>query len=131
MPPVKKLSKPKRPLSGYNLFYRYKRAKVIEAATALKSSSAELTNDEIRAIITCPPGLEGISVDHPIYTTLTQEQIDTLRANNIRTALEGKLFPNENARNRLHRKVHGMGFVEMGKLMRETWSSIDQLAKEV
>eukprot|EP00585_Thalassiosira_rotula_P004918 CAMPEP_0196148366 /NCGR_PEP_ID=MMETSP0910-20130528/27577_1 /TAXON_ID=49265 /ORGANISM="Thalassiosira rotula, Strain GSO102" /LENGTH=519 /DNA_ID=CAMNT_0041411049 /DNA_START=18 /DNA_END=1577 /DNA_ORIENTATION=- len=45
--------------------------------------------------------------------------------------MEGKLFPNENARNRLHRKVHGMGFVEMGKTMRDMWGNIDEVTKEV
>lgn len=45
--------------------------------------------------------------------------------------MEGKIFPNENARNRLHRKVHGIGFVEMGKVMRETWSELDVFSKGV
>ncbi|EJK69736.1 hypothetical protein THAOC_08975, partial [Thalassiosira oceanica] len=33
--------------------------------------------------------------------------------------------------NRLHRKVHGIGFVEMGKVMRETWSELDVFSKGV
>ena len=75
------------------------------------------------------PGLEQTPTQ--IVASLSAEQIKEVRSLAIRNALEGKIFPNENARNRLHRKVHGIGFVEMGKVMRETWSELDGFSKGV
>jgi len=134
------LTKPKRPLSGYNLFYRYKRNKVLDATVnqsnaCLQKTSPTPKEDKanlilIRSIITSLPGLEGISQDHAIWS-FPAPRVNELRASNVRAAMEGKLFPNENTRNRLHRKVHGMGFVEMGKIMRDMWAGADRFTKTV
>lgn len=75
------------------------------------------------------PGLEQTPFQS--VASLSAEQIDEVRSLAIQNAMEGKIFPNENTRNRLHRKVHGMGFVEMGKVMRETWSELDVFSKGV
>mmetsp|Transcript_26992 Transcript_26992/g.46027 ORF Transcript_26992/g.46027 Transcript_26992/m.46027 type:complete len:500 (+) Transcript_26992:158-1657(+) len=123
--------KPKRPLSGYNLFYRYKRNKILEATAGPgKNLEEKATNALIHSVLIALPGLEGVPPVHAIWT-FPPNAINELRASNIRVAMQGKLFPNENARNRLHRKVHGMGFVEMGKTMREMWGGMDAFTKEV
>ncbi|EJK58036.1 hypothetical protein THAOC_21867 [Thalassiosira oceanica] len=118
-------TKPKRPLSGYNLFYRYKRNSILTHISATDDDSAA----SIQRVITTLPGLE--QTPPQIAASLSAEQIKEVRSLAIRNAMEGKIFPNENARNRLHRKVHGIGFVEMGKVMRETWSELDVFSKGV
>lgn len=109
------LSKPKRPLSGYNLYYRYKRNKILEATAHLNCNDGDDHDDDgskaaiIRDVIAAMPGLEGVRPDHESLRGLSPQAVDELRATTIRREMEGKLFPNENARNRVHRKVHGMG----------------------
>ncbi|KAL7553438.1 hypothetical protein ACHAWF_016715 [Thalassiosira exigua] len=131
--------RPKRPLSGYNLFYRYKRNKVLEELARPPSrrdlgrpgsSSADAEAAAIDGILRATPGLEGHPPHHPVWT-LAPQQVDEYRGAVIRREMEGKIFPNENARNRLHRKVHGMGFVEMGRVMRDAWASVDGFTKEL
>jgi len=116
------LPKPKRPLSGYNLYYRYKRIKILEATSHFNDDETTSINDDSKAIvikniIMCLPGLESIPRHDTMY--LPKESIDELRASKIRLVMSDKLLPNENTRSRLHRKLHGMGFVEMGTIMRE------------
>ena len=116
------LPKPKRPLSGYNLYYRYKRIKILEATSNFNDDTTSNNDDSksivIKNIIMCLPGLESIPRHDTMY--LPKESIDELRASKIRLVMTGdKLLPNENTRSRLHRKLHGMGFVEMGTIMRE------------
>ncbi|KAL7526873.1 hypothetical protein ACHAXR_001688, partial [Thalassiosira sp. AJA248-18] len=105
--------------------------KILEAtAQSSSSTSADDEKTTINNVITALPGLEGFPPDHSAWS-LPPQSLNEFRASNIRSAMEGKLFPNENARNRLHRKVHGMGFVEMGKVMRDMWAGIDGFTKEV
>ena len=116
------LPKPKRPLSGYNLYYRYKRIKILEATSNYDNETTSTNDDSksivIKNIIMCLPGLESIPRHDTMY--LSKESIDELRASKIRLVMTGdKLLPNENTRSRLHRKLHGMGFVEMGTIMRQ------------
>jgi len=126
-------TKPKRPLSGYNLFYRYKRIKVLEATVHPNNRNDDDDNNStiIHDVLTATAGLEDKHSNSRAGDTLPSASMDELRVANIRATMEGKLFPNENARNRLHRKVHGMGFVEMGKTMRDMWGNIDKVTKEV
>lgn len=131
--------KPKRPLSGYHLFHRYKRNMVLNATThslnninCLNSNATTGIDFEstIRNIIAALPGLEGIPSDHVIWT-LSPANINELRASNIRIAMEGKLFPSEIKRK--HRKVHvhGLGLFGMNKIMNEMWARVDGFTKQV
>ena len=129
---IPNLKRPKRPLSGYNLFYRYKRVKVLEAIATFDDSTTDTDESAIiRSIITCLPGLE----DHTISSSEQEEfssdddALNSIRGSIIRDVMKGRIFPNENAHFRLHRKVHGMGFVEMGAIMRKMWSNVDEYSK--
>jgi len=131
---MKKAKKPKRPLSGYNLFYRYKRIKVMELTAYLSSAVGKHTSfkmDEatlIRNIIMCVPGLENTTDTE--LSSLSQTEINNLRSSKICSVMTGdKLFPNENKRDRVHKRSHGLGFVEMCTITRDAWNSIDQFIK--
>ena len=129
------LKRPKRPLSGYNLYYRYKRMKILEATAHFKEDGNDNKDEApskstiIRNTIKCLPGLE--STPNDVIVNLPPQDIDNLRGSNIRLVLDGKIFPNENARSRIHRKVHGIGFVEMGSIMRDMWANVDDYTKRV
>ena len=114
-------NKPKRPLSAYNLFYRYKRAKVLEAHKLGNDTNKDAT---IR-LVTCTPGLEDYAPEETLSTTMTQSQLDELSRTEIRSALLNNLSPND-TRKRVHRKSHGaMSFLEMNKIMVASWKNID------
>ena len=119
-------TKPKRPLSGYNLFYRYKRNLVVEVTSRPNHDNEAI----IRSVLATPPGLEGVPPASPLLC-LPVARLNEFRVAAIRNAMQGKLFANENAQTRVHCKVHGIGFVEMGKMMRQTWGQADKLTKEV
>ena len=113
--------KPKRPLSGYNLYYRYKRNRVLAASSRLHlaQSTSGLSDEQARAeeartiaaVLAAVPGMEGGPPDHVLWSA-SAEELNELRGATIRREMEGKLLPNDRARERQHRKVHGMGFVE-------------------
>ncbi|KAL9178642.1 hypothetical protein ACHAXT_001980 [Thalassiosira profunda] len=128
-------AKPKRPLSAYNLFYRYKRQKVLAAI-----ARGGATRASVLKIIEKPPGLEDVddrALDHVespsgqmIVTCLGAPAAPRRAA--IRTAMEGRLLPRD-TRARSHRKDAMMGllsFVELGKIMNASWKSCDAVARE-
>mmetsp|Transcript_12659 Transcript_12659/g.22724 ORF Transcript_12659/g.22724 Transcript_12659/m.22724 type:complete len:391 (-) Transcript_12659:154-1326(-) len=130
-------NRPKRPLSAYNLFYRYKRAKMIEAQNQIDSGSNNHgTNSNQRAIIcqlvTMTPGLE--SYPPAIWGIIPRVRLDEIRRNNIRLALEQHLLAKD-TKNRLHRKSDNGGFqltfVEMNKIMGSSWKATDDFTKAV
>ena len=77
----KKMERPKRPLSAYNLFYRFKRDKILEAF----KNGGEDSKEAIDHLIMAVPGLED--VPSSIVTNMTPEQVQELRRSEIRSAL--------------------------------------------
>jgi hypothetical protein len=117
------VKKSKRPLTPYNLFYRFKRAKILQAC-----SKGALDRGSTRELIAAPPGLED----------LTPLQLRALRPNDaysisrgvIREELQGNLLPFEGKRS--HRKTHGaMSFLEMGQMMCDQWKLVDSSIKAI
>ena len=127
--------KPKRPLSAYNLYYRYKRTKVLKAADTFQLDNTEDNKDDITkkmvtAVITATPGLE----DYPnmAHNKPDSDLIKSICRTEIQSVLEHKLNPSETTGNRVHRKSHGhFNFTEMSKLMCESWKGIDAFTKSV
>ena len=125
------LIKPKRPLSAYNLFYRYKRQKILEA---LASGGSAVDKDIICRLVTTAPGLEH---HHPTDADASPDidMLGALRRKNIRRDMENNTDARD-TRARLHRKdkssLNGaMNFVELGKLMNTSWKECDEFAKSV
>ena len=123
-------TRPKRPLSAFNLFYRFKRQQVLHA---LASKGNNLGPEEISRLIEAPAGLEHRGASStPMHDDL--EALNALR----RSIIINELKPNMNARDtkkRSHRKDHGMkgaiSFVELGKIMNSSWKKCDDVAKAV
>lgn len=121
--------RPKRPLSSFNLFYRYKRALILERAGDNPSK------EDVLKILCSIAGLE----DEPEPPTTRQQppssdEINALRRRRIREALRGKILPSMNKKRRRHRKAAnsvGIGFSEMGKLMTTCWTGLDSFGKKV
>ena len=132
--------KPKRPLSSFNLFYRYKRS--------LLAGQGNIQEETIKSILTCPAGLEdellqsSSSLSSSSYSRKniiqSSSQTETtnnelLRSTNIRTALKGKILPSDTTKRRHRKAVDGpsISFVEMGRMMTESWKNVDPFAKQV
>ena len=93
-----KMEQPKRPLSAYNLIYRFKRSKILEA-----HENGDGSKEAINRLIMAVPGLE----EYPsIVTTMSPKHVKWLRQTGIRSALRDKLSPKD-VSNRTHRKSHG------------------------
>ena len=122
---VDALPKPKRPLSSFNMFYRFKRQKVIELGKASK--------DNITALVEAAPGLENCYPPAP--HDASPQDINKLRKQNIRKDMENNLEPRD-TKSRRHRTDQsamngGMSFLELGKLMNTSWQSCDDFSKSV
>ena len=125
--------KPKRPLSAFNLFYRYKRQKVIALNDATNNNKETITN-----LVNASPGMEDYACGRTATTTLPKgmslEEVNKLRRLNIRKEMEGNLKPRD-SRTRSHRTdknaMNGsISFVELGKLMNASWKGCDRFAQE-
>lgn len=123
------MERPKRPLSSFNLFYRYKRALILERA------GDDPSKEDVLKILSSIAGLEE---EPPLVTPtnqqpLSSDEINALRRRRIREALRGKILPVNNKRRR-HRKAAnsvGISFSEMGKLMTTCWKGVDSFGKKV
>jgi len=121
--------RPKRPLSAFNLYYRYKRTKIIEAYESSSSDDPHLDTpmckEKIQALITATPGLESVTN----LADIPPERILEIARTEIHSALKDNLSPT-NARERQHRKTNGVGmtFVEMSKVMSTAWKCIDEVS---
>ena len=123
MPVKKDEQRPKRPLSAYNLFYRFKRNKILEA-----HKSGEDSEEAVNRLILAVPGLED---QHASIDGMSPEDVQELRRAEILSALQENLSPKDN-RNRSHRKSHGaLSFLEMNKIMVASWKAIDGFARSV
>ena len=111
------MEKPKRPLSAFNLFYKYKRVKILEARS--KNCDGNEYKDIIQQLVNAMPGLEEhpacalVSLDSEQVDLLDPEQVKQFRKDKIRSALH-ELLPHNTSR-RVHRKSLGVAitFVEM------------------
>ena len=124
--------KPKRPLSAFNLFYRFKRQKVI----ALQQSNQDANKDDITNLVQAAPGLEDYARGGAaLPQDVSPEEVYNLRRANIHKEMEHNLAPRD-TRTRSHRTdqngINGsMSFVELGKLMNTSWQDCDDFAKSV
>ena len=86
------IPKPKRPLSAFNLFYRYKRQKVI-ALNDANNNKETITN-----LVNVSPGMEDY-VCGTTTTTLPEdmslEEVNKLRRLNIRKEMQNNLKPRD------------------------------------
>lgn len=115
--------KPKRPLTPYNLFYRYKRSKIVQA-----SSTQSITKSAILKLVRAVPGLEDYS--HSELKLFNPKDVYATSRDIVRQELQGNLLPSEGKR--LHRKSHGaIEFVEMGRMMCDQWKLVDEPIKKI
>lgn len=116
--------KPGRPLSAYNLFYRYKRAKIIKAE-GLDSKNA------VRQLVATSTGLENLSPNE--HRLIAPDKLDEVRRTNIWTVLEPQLLAKDTSK-RSHRKSGNgfkMSFTEMNSIMVASWKNEDKFTKTV
>lgn len=121
--------KPKRPLSAFNLFYRFKRLKVVEA----RSATTAVDKDKMRDLVMAAPGMEHYPAGAP--SGISPDVFNAHRCDTIRTEMKMNLDPRD-TKDRAHRKNEGamngaMSFVEMGKVMNISWKNCDDVAKSV
>ena len=123
------IQKPKRPLSAFNLFYRYKRQHIIRLITSNPEGSVD--KDTIRHLFKTPPGLEYNYTLVVASVASTQAEIDALRRHHI--CIELKNLQARDLKTRAHRKSMNcpIGFVELSKLMNSSWKDCDDVAKAV
>ncbi|KAL3801217.1 hypothetical protein HJC23_012617 [Cyclotella cryptica] len=113
--------KPKRPLTPYNLFYRFKRGRILQLC-----SIGSGDKDTIQRLVAAVPGLENMSPSelrllHPKDMYIVSRSI-------IRKEMKENLLPFEGKR--AHRKTHGMmDFVEMSRMMCNQWKVVDESIK--
>jgi hypothetical protein len=127
-------TKPKRPLTAFNLFYRFKRQAILKSSTA---DSTNGNNDDeaayARGIIELMPGLEYewyTPLEYSDMQYMTEDQVKATRRATIRNVLEANLTASKDSKKR--KGTSGaLSFVEMNKLMCAAWKETDAYAKQV
>jgi len=130
IPSTNDIQKPRRPLSSFNLFYRYKRQHIIRLLAS--SHADDVDKDAIRCLIKIPPGLEEYyNTLDTRYAASMQAEEDALRGHRI--CYELKNLQARDHTKRLHRKsMNGIfTFVELNKIMQTGWKDCDDVAKAV
>ncbi|KAL9188133.1 hypothetical protein ACHAXT_006511 [Thalassiosira profunda] len=116
--------RPRRPLTAYNLFYRYKRAKIREA-----KKRGDDSREAIVRTIKRLTGLEGHSWD--AIVDMSRAEVNALCRAEIRSVLIENLTPRDTTR-RSHKSQHGaMSFLELSRAMIDAWKEIDPFSREV
>ena len=121
--------KPRRPLSAYNLFFRFKRQKILEAC-----KDGDIDRAAAERIVKSTPGLENISND--AIMVLPEAELEKLRSNRIRAQMEDNIAPTEKEeiKVRVHRKSqfnHGLSFLDMTTIVSSSWKECDALSKKI
>ncbi|KAL7479162.1 hypothetical protein ACHAW6_004904 [Cyclotella cf. meneghiniana] len=115
--------KPKRPLTPYNLFYRFKRGRILHSC-----SIGNCDKDTVRKLVAAVPGLENMSPSE--LRLLHPKDIYVVSRAIIRKEMQENLLPFEGKR--AHRKTHGMmEFVEMSRMMCDQWKIVDESIKRI
>jgi hypothetical protein len=110
--------KPKRPLTPYNLFYRFKRGRILQAFR----DGDDNRDDVVMKLIAAAPGLEDLTPSQ--LRAISPKDAYAISRGVIREELQGNLLPFESKRS--HRKTHGaMSFLEMGQMMCDQWKLVD------
>ena len=137
MDPV--VTKPKRPLSSFNLFYRFKRQKVI-ALHHTNNNNDDVDDvvdkETITKLVKAEAGMEEYSEPGVLPDNITTDEIQSLRRANIVNKMRDNLLPREDTRSRSHRtnknELNGaISFVELGRLMNSAWKECDAYAKSI
>ena len=128
--------KPKRPLSAFNLFYRFKRQKVLDALSTGTIAKCDI-EECITRLVKASPGLEDRPTDDVPEDGegSPSPELNDIRRTNIRSDLVDNLMPRD-TRDRQHRTnqsaMNGsMSFLELGKLMNTSWKACDDFARTV
>ena len=136
MDPV--VTKPKRPLSSFNLFYRFKRQKVIALHHTNNNNDDNVVVDKetITKLVKAEAGMEEYSEPGVLPDNITTDEIQSLRRANIVNKMRDNLLPREDTRSRSHRtnknELNGaISFVELGRLMNSAWKECDAYAKSI
>lgn len=116
----------KRPLTSFNLFYRYKRIKLLEACGSGNVNADDTGSRAFyKMILEAAPGLEDCSASD--ICSLNKKEVEDLRRKNVMELMEDNLLPNEGRVKRAHRKTHGcMNFLEMNTAMRQAWKMLGE-----
>lgn len=124
------MEKPKRPLSAYNLYCRYKH---IVACEVIRAGGAPSLVD-VCTLLRCDVGMEvEVEGSDQTQTYINKAEQDSLRRQKVRSVLENNLLPS--SKRRRHRKSHGffqyLSFKDVNNILSEGWKNVDPFLVEL